>query len=65
MLSRLEDRGPVCSYRGVGENNRKARFYRLTALGCQQLKAEASRWLAMVKANGRVIENLTRSAEQE
>jgi PadR family transcriptional regulator PadR len=64
-LHRLEDRGWVSSYWGVSENNRKARFYRLTAAGRRQLTVEADRWQAMVEAIGRVMENVTRPAEQE
>jgi PadR family transcriptional regulator, regulatory protein PadR len=43
-LHRLEDRGWVSSYWGASENNRKAKFYRLTAAGKRQLTSEASRW---------------------
>jgi PadR family transcriptional regulator, regulatory protein PadR len=64
-LHRLEDRGWVSSYWGVSENNRKARFYRLTAAGRRQLTVETNRWQSMVKAIGRVMENVTRTAEQE
>ena len=38
-LHRLEDRGWVSSYWGASENNRKAKFYRLTAAGRKQLVA--------------------------
>ena len=64
-LHRLEDRGWVSSSWGVSENNRKARFYRLTAAGRKQLTAESHRWKTMVQAIGRVMENVTRTAEQE
>jgi PadR family transcriptional regulator, regulatory protein PadR len=43
-LHRLEDRGWVSSYWGASENNRKARFYRLTALGRKQLHSQTHRW---------------------
>src|ERR1700740_2527094 len=39
-LYRLEDRGWVSSYWGASENNRKAKFYRLTAAGKKQLRHE-------------------------
>ena len=55
-LHRLEDRGWVSSYWGVSENNRKARFYRLTARGRKQLRVETGRWQLMVKAIGRILE---------
>src|ERR1700694_370545 len=54
-LHRLEDRGWLESYWGVSENNRKAKFYRLTRAGRKQLVAEASRWRHMVEAIGRVM----------
>ena len=64
-LHRLEDRAWVSSYWGTSENNRKARFYRLTAAGRKQLALETNRWQAMVKAIGRVLGNATRTAEQD
>jgi PadR family transcriptional regulator PadR len=64
-LHRLEDRGWVSSHWGVSENNRKARFYRVTATGRKQLRVENNRWQAMVKAIGRVMENAARTAEQD
>jgi PadR family transcriptional regulator PadR len=64
-LHRLEDRGWVSSYWGTSENNRKARFYRLTEAGRKQLTVETNRWQAMVEAIGRVLGNATRAAEQE
>jgi PadR family transcriptional regulator, regulatory protein PadR len=64
-LHRLEDRRWVSSYWGISENNRKARFYRLTAAGRKQLALETNRWQAMVKAIGRVLGSATRTAEQD
>jgi PadR family transcriptional regulator len=49
-LHRLEDRGWVSSYWGTSENNRKAKFYRLTAVGKKQLIRETSRWRQMARA---------------
>ena len=40
-LHRLEDRGWLASYWGLSENNRKAKFYKLTAAGANNLLAEA------------------------
>jgi PadR family transcriptional regulator, regulatory protein PadR len=54
-LHRLEDRGWVSSYWGTSENNRRARFYRLTTTGREQLNRETHRWLAMVEAIGRIL----------
>ncbi len=61
-LHRLEDRGWVSSYWGASENNRRARFYRLTPLGRRQLHAQTHRWQTMVEAIGRVLANAGRAA---
>ena len=55
-LHRLEDRGWVKSSWGLSENNRKAKFYELTAAGRKQLVAERKRWQQMVAAIGRVLD---------
>jgi len=62
-LHRLEDRGWVSSYWGPSENNRKARFYRLTAAGRKRLRVETHRWSAMVEAIGRVMGTARRAEE--
>jgi PadR family transcriptional regulator, regulatory protein PadR len=54
-LHRLEDRGWVSSYWGGSENNRRAKFYRLTALGKKQLEREKHRWQRMSRAIGLVM----------
>jgi PadR family transcriptional regulator, regulatory protein PadR len=54
-LHRLEHRGWVTSHWGTSENNRKAKFYKLTALGKKQLTAETDRWRMVVAAIGRVL----------
>jgi PadR family transcriptional regulator PadR len=54
-LHRLEDREWVSSYWGTSENNRKARFYRLTAAGRKRLNVETSRWKQMARAIGLVL----------
>ena len=54
-LHRLEDRRWVSSYWGASENNRKAKFYRLTAKGRKQLVHETSRWRQMIRAIGLVM----------
>jgi len=64
-LHRLEDRGWVSSYWGTSENNRRARFYRLTAAGRRRLAVETHRWQAMVEAIGRVLGSAARVAEEE
>jgi transcriptional regulator len=54
-LHRLEDRGWVTSYWGTSENNRKAKFYRLTPTGKKQLTEETRRWRQVVTAIGRIL----------
>lgn len=54
-LRRLEDRGWVASEWGVSENNRRARFYTLTAAGRKHLRNEASVWLSYSQAVTRVL----------
>ena len=49
-LHRLEDRGWVSSFWGVSENNRKAKYYRLTTAGKKQLVHETNRWRQMARA---------------
>ena len=44
LLLRLENEGSIASEWGASENNRRARFYRLTAAGRRQLQAEAREW---------------------
>jgi PadR family transcriptional regulator, regulatory protein PadR len=54
-LHRLEDRGWIASFWGTSENNRKARYYRLTALGKKQFAAQTSRWEQLTRAVNRVL----------
>jgi PadR family transcriptional regulator, regulatory protein PadR len=49
-LQRLEEKGWLRAEWGVSENNRKARFYELTAKGRTQLAAEAGEWRKLVQA---------------
>jgi PadR family transcriptional regulator PadR len=58
-LHRLADRGWVGSFWGPSENNRKAKYYRLTAQGRKQRLAETSRWRQRVQAIGRVLSRAT------
>jgi PadR family transcriptional regulator PadR len=43
-LHRLERKGLISRYWGTSESNRKARFYRITAVGRRQLEIETARW---------------------
>jgi transcriptional regulator len=54
-LHRLQDRGLVSSEWGVSENNRKAKFYQLTAKGRRELNAAAGRWRKMTRAIGLIL----------
>src|SRR5580658_9649337 len=54
-LHRLEDRGWIASFWGTSENNRKARYYRLTSPGRRQLAHQTSRWEQLVGAINRVL----------
>jgi PadR family transcriptional regulator, regulatory protein PadR len=56
-LYRLEDRGWLSSYWRTTENNRRAKFYRLTAAGRKQLQRETKRWQRMTRAIGLVMGN--------
>jgi PadR family transcriptional regulator, regulatory protein PadR len=49
-LFRLEHRGQLASEWGVSDNNRKAKFYRLTPAGRRQLKDETDSWQRLVAA---------------
>jgi transcriptional regulator len=54
-LHRLERRGWVDAEWGVSDNNRKAKFYRLTPKGRAQLRSEVSLWERYVSAVGKVL----------
>ena len=54
-LHRLEDREWIASFWGTSENNRRARYYRLTPAGRKQLLEQTSRWDDLVRAIDRVL----------
>lgn len=54
-LHRMEDRGWISADWGVSPTGRKAKFYKLTALGKKQLQAETNDWAEYVSAVGRVM----------
>jgi transcriptional regulator len=54
-LQRLEERGWIAAKWGTSSNNRKARFYSLTAAGRKQLAKEATKWRRFAAAIGRVL----------
>jgi PadR family transcriptional regulator PadR len=53
VLLKLEQEGSVASEWGASENNRKARFYRLTRSGRKQLQAESQGWEQTAAIMGR------------
>jgi PadR family transcriptional regulator len=54
-LHRLEDRGWIASFWGTSENNRRARYYRLTPAGRKRLAEQTDRWDEVVRAINRVL----------
>jgi transcriptional regulator len=54
-LHRLEDQGWIAAEWGTSENNRRARFYRITAAGRRHLSRERQDWDAFVAAVTRVL----------
>jgi len=60
-LHRLIKRGWILAEEGTSENNRRAKFYRLTAKGRRQLAVETSKWDKLAGAIARIL----RPTEQE
>ena len=56
-LLRLEQKGWIGSEWGTSENNRRARFYRITTVGRKQLAAAAESWARTVSMVNRLLEN--------
>ncbi len=54
-LHRLEDQELVVSFWGTSENNRKAKYYRITPAGRKKLAVERTRWEQLVQAITRVL----------
>lgn len=55
-LRRIERKGWVEAEWGVSENNRRARYYRLTATGRKQLRGETAMWRRYADAVARVLD---------
>ncbi len=55
-LHRMEEAGWLASSWGESENNRKAKYYRLTKAGRRQLEAETERWSRISLAIARALE---------
>ncbi|HZO53174.1 MAG TPA: PadR family transcriptional regulator [Bryobacteraceae bacterium] len=54
-LYKLENKGWIASFWGTSENNRRAKYYRITPDGRKQLSNERSRWESLVRAVGQVL----------
>jgi PadR family transcriptional regulator, regulatory protein PadR len=54
-LHRLIKRGWIAFEHGTSENNRRAKYYRLTANGQKQLAVETSQWQTLARAIARVL----------
>ncbi len=54
-LHRLIKRGLITAEEGISENNRQAKFYRLTAKGWKQLSIETSKWEVFALAISKVL----------
>ena len=59
-LHRMEERGWLEAEWALTENNRKAKYYQLTAAGRQQLRAQTTRWTRYAQAVFKVLQ--TRAA---
>jgi PadR family transcriptional regulator, regulatory protein PadR len=56
LLLKLENEGAITSESGPSDNNRRARFYRLTAAGRRQLQAETRSWQQTMALIGRFFD---------
>ena len=55
VLLKLEQEGAIASEWGVSENNRRAKFYRITKAGQKQLASEVSQWAQATEIVGRFL----------
>ena len=58
LLLKLEQEGAIASEWGASENNRRARFYKLTPRGSKRIAVEVCNWRRMVEAVNQVIDPL-------
>jgi len=61
-LQRLEERGLLEAEWRISENNRRARYYKLTADGRRQLRAQTTSWLRYAGAVTQILKATTRPA---
>ncbi|MGA8597716.1 MAG: PadR family transcriptional regulator [Bryobacteraceae bacterium] len=62
-LHRLIKRGWITFAEGTSENNRRAKYYRLTARGRKQLLVETTKWDKLARAVGRILRPAAQEAE--
>ena len=55
-LYRMEERGWITSEWGLSENNRRAKFYKLTRAGRKQLEAERANWERISQAVTKILQ---------
>jgi len=55
-LYRMEERGWIISEWGLSENNRRAKFYKLTRAGRKQLDSESANWKRVSQAVTRILQ---------
>ena len=55
-LHRMEEEGWISAFWGESENNRRAKYYRLTKAGSKQLEVETERWGRITWAIGQALE---------
>jgi transcriptional regulator len=60
-LHRLQNRGWIAAFWGTSDNNRRAKYYRLTPEGKKQLAAHTARWEQVVRAIGRILNPIPES----
>lgn len=56
-LHRLETQGRIASEWGASDNNRRAKFYKMTAAGRRQLAAETESWERFTRAVGLILQH--------
>jgi PadR family transcriptional regulator PadR len=57
-LHRLQRRGWIKGSWGTSENNRRAKYYELTAAGRKQLEVEETSWRKLTAAVGQILETV-------
>ena len=64
-LYRVEHQGWIAGEWGESENNRRAKFYKLTAAGRRQLQSESEKWNRMVSLIGSILRTTSLGVEEE